>query len=143
MPFKTPGEKSRYDRERYRANREVFYKRIKERQMVLRKLAVEGKDHPCVDCGNEYPPYVMDYDHRDPTIKDGAISNMVQNSVRIEILLAEIAKCDVVCSNCHRIRTWRRKHWTELPLDTEGTLVVSGQGEDDGVLDCLSRQSTA
>ena len=60
---------------------------------------------PCMDCGVEYPPYVMDFDHRDPKDKDFTISANVR-SKSLETLRQEIAKCDVVCANCHRERTW-------------------------------------
>jgi hypothetical protein len=36
------------------------------------------------------------------------VSRLLQEGVATEKLLAEIAKCDLVCSNCHRIRTWER-----------------------------------
>ncbi len=68
-----------------------------------RALIDELKSVPCADCGVEYPPYVMDFDHRDPNTKLFRVSSRTHHST--EKLCAEIAKCDVVCSNCHRIRT--------------------------------------
>ena len=56
----------------------------------------------CIDCGFEGPPYVFDFDHRDPSQKEFAIS---QGIVSYEKLLKEAEKCDLVCSNCHRHRT--------------------------------------
>lgn len=60
---------------------------------------------PCVDCGVPYPHYVMDFDHR----RGEKIMNL-GNAQRVclskDKILAEIAKCDLVCSNCHRERTW-------------------------------------
>jgi len=50
----------------------------------------------------------MDFDHRDPSTKrialGGAVSSGKFNETEI---LKEVAKCDVVCANCHRIRTHR------------------------------------
>lgn len=66
------------------------------------------KEHPCQDCGQMYPPYVMDWDHRDPKDKVMTIADM-KNCTAWDKVLAEIAKCDLVCSNCHRIRTHRRR----------------------------------
>jgi len=68
------------------------------------------KSTTCVDCGVPYPPYVMDFDHRDPRTKRHDVSYMVNrgNSPWSEIL-KEIAKCDVVCVCCHRMRTWNPK----------------------------------
>ena len=57
----------------------------------------------CADCKRNYPPYVMDFDHlRDKKRAVSKCSSMT--SVR-----AEIVKCDIVCSNCHRERTHKRK----------------------------------
>lgn len=65
--------------------------------------------HPCADCGNNYPYYVMDFDHLPGHIKSNMIAHMKTNSW--EVILAEIAKCELVCSNCHRIRTHTRKQY--------------------------------
>ncbi|HSK92972.1 MAG TPA: hypothetical protein VLA76_02800 [Candidatus Angelobacter sp.] len=62
---------------------------------------------PCADCGGRYEPCAMDFDHRDPTTKNHTVTRMVGRS-STEVILAEVAKCDIVCANCHRLRTWRR-----------------------------------
>jgi len=67
----------------------------------------ERKSVPCTDCGIQYPPYVMDFDHV-RGIKEFHIAMSVQH-VSIKRLNAEMDKCDVVCSNCHRIRTYNRR----------------------------------
>ena len=54
----------------------------------------------CYKCG-ESRHWVLDFHHRDPSIKDGTITQMLLNSSR-EKLLQEIDKCDVLCANCHR-----------------------------------------
>ncbi|MGH2718466.1 MAG: hypothetical protein ACRDJU_07795, partial [Actinomycetota bacterium] len=61
---------------------------------------------PCMDCGQIYPFFVMDFDHRDRSQKEALISEYV-NRICKAPPLAEMAKCDVVCSNCHRIRTYQ------------------------------------
>jgi hypothetical protein len=71
-----------------------------------REVIREGKKKPCADCGVEYPWYVMDYDHVRGK-KKHTIAKMLQHQ-GIETIKEEIAKCDVVCSNCHRIRTFNR-----------------------------------
>ena len=54
-----------------------------------------------------YPSYVMDFDHRDPEIKNRTVSALPRlNSWKK--LLEETAKCDVVCANCHRVCTFQR-----------------------------------
>lgn len=52
----------------------------------------------------------MDFDHRDRDTKRFAIGNT--KLLHISVLLAEVAKCDLVCANCHRIRSYRRRDWT-------------------------------
>lgn len=75
----------------------------------------EAKDRPCTDCGVKYPYYCMDFDH----IRDKEW-NIGQDYTRIgiEVLKNEIKKCEVVCSNCHRKRTYERSHEKELENGT-------------------------
>lgn len=63
---------------------------------------------PCMDCGVSYPFYVMQYDHRPGTDKKGDLGKMVKGSYKWETILEEIAKCDLVCGNCHLARTYLR-----------------------------------
>lgn len=49
----------------------------------------------------------MDFDHRDPATKQYTVSRMVGRA-GTDAILVEVAKCDIVCANCHRVRTWRR-----------------------------------
>ena len=65
------------------------------------------KSEPCLDCGNRFPPEAMDFDHRPGTEKFGQISQLCREQ-SWSAVLEEIEKCDVVCSNCHRVRTSRR-----------------------------------
>lgn len=68
------------------------------------------KDVPCADCGGRFPAICMDFDHvRGEKIAN--ISVMVHQRVAWELVLAEVEKCDVICSNCHRIRTAERGGW--------------------------------
>lgn len=76
-------------------------RRREERTELINKI----KNVPCLDCGNSYPPYVMDFDHRDPGQKSFSIGGKGKNEHTLALLLEEIAKCDVVCANCHRERT--------------------------------------
>lgn len=64
--------------------------------------------HSCVDC-EEDDPDVLEFDHiPDRGKKVGNISEMVIRGAPLDRMRAEIAKCDVVCANCHRKRTKRR-----------------------------------
>jgi len=62
---------------------------------------------PCVDCGINYPYYVMDFDH----VRGQKHANVMElvSTLSKKRIDQEIAKCEIVCSNCHRIRTHMRK----------------------------------
>lgn len=65
-------------------------------------------EHGCADCGYNEPPAALDFDHRPGTKKIRNIK--AGHQFGWLALLAEVAKCDVVCANCHRIRTVNRRH---------------------------------
>lgn len=65
----------------------------------------------CVDCGLKDPahPEIYDLDHIPGVQKLGNIATFLTKGT-VEDMLAEVAKCQVVCANCHRIRTHSREH---------------------------------
>ena len=63
--------------------------------------------HPCVDCG-ETDSVVLTFDHIGDD-KRANVSDMVRNGLSVDAIRAEIAKCEVVCYNCHAIRTHERQ----------------------------------
>jgi hypothetical protein len=68
-----------------------------------KEIVIAAKQKPCVDCGKSYPSFVMDFHHRtDKQFQIGKYSSIAPSAKRLR---AEIAKCDVICANCHRIRT--------------------------------------
>ncbi len=71
-----------------------------------REFARQVKNRPCADCGVHYPYYVMDFDHREDEVKKFGLNSLGRTTMNF--LKREIAKCDVVCANCHRERTYRR-----------------------------------
>lgn len=89
----------------YEANREEFLRRNKVQHEKLRQLLEVHKQHPCVDCGKTYPQYVMDFDHLPGSTKVAKVSSLVYFGSE-KLLLDEIAKCELVCANCHRERTF-------------------------------------
>ena len=66
------------------------------------------KCKPCTDCGQQFHFCAMDFDHVKGT-KKFMLSRFSHSKHGIEKLKVEAAKCDVVCSNCHRIRTHNRR----------------------------------
>ena len=72
-----------------------------------RQAIIEEKSRPCMDCGKQYPSYVMDFDHVRGEKKTEV--GKMYNKTDLGTVRAEMDKCDVVCSNCHRERTHVRK----------------------------------
>jgi hypothetical protein len=102
--------RSAYGREHYEANRQRYIDQaaISKRKLTLARtkyLIKFFETNPCVDCG-ETDPIVLEFDHlRD---KSFAIGPQLSRK-NWESILAEMKKCEVVCANCHRRRTARRK----------------------------------
>src|SRR5881409_2593894 len=61
---------------------------------------------PCNDCGETFAPYVMQFDHRDPSTKKFWLTSSRAILKNRQELIAEVEKCDIVCANCHAIRTY-------------------------------------
>jgi hypothetical protein len=78
----------------------------RERYLKKRAWMRAIKDVPCADCGHRYPAPCMDFDHVRGR-KKFAVGQCL--SLKLSTLKKEIAKCDVVCANCHRLRTHRRR----------------------------------
>lgn len=89
---------------------EELEQRSSKAELYRERLATI-KSVPCCDCGRSYPSFVMDFDHRDPTTKSFTLATAVTGTRSWESIEAEIAKCDIVCSNCHRIRTAKSLGW--------------------------------
>ena len=102
-----------WKRENYLDNKEYFVQRDKKRRDEFKVIVADEKKKPCADCKREYPPYVMEFAHRDRVSKKFNVSDLKNFSSETK-LREEIAKCDVVCSNCHSIRTHIAKDF--LPL---------------------------
>jgi len=91
-------------RKHYENNREQYYRNNEIKKDRMRVYLKSIKDVPCNDCNIKYPSYVMDFDHRDQKQKLGSINSRIMRG-SWKKLQEEIKKCDVVCANCHRVRT--------------------------------------
>ena len=63
--------------------------------------------HPCVDCG-ETDLRVLEFDHRPGEVKSADVGRLLVTGFSWTSIERELAKCDVRCSNCHRIVTCER-----------------------------------
>jgi hypothetical protein len=93
-------------RNHYKRNKRQYTEKNLRSFKKRREFARKIKERPCADCGIQYPFYVMDFDHREDETKEFALNSLTR--VTMKALLSEIAKCDVVCANCHRERTYQR-----------------------------------
>jgi len=107
-------EKAAYDKAwrvaYYRTEKGLAYMRAANKRARQRNhdyIKAIKENATCMDCGVKYPYYVYDFDHREPCDKDDVVSRVAQRGVGIPRLQAELDKCDIVCSNCHRERTHR------------------------------------
>ena len=98
-------ENARRSYYRHHATRRAAYRQ----QYATRRALIDGlKNRPCLDCGRSYPSYVMEFHHRDPHTKVFKVS-VALVYYNLDLVMAEIAKCDLLCANCHRIREWGEK----------------------------------
>jgi hypothetical protein len=100
-----------------RLNQHSAYK--KKYDETIRILREMKENKPCTDCGNFFAHYIMEYDHvpeRGP--KKCSVAAAVGRGPGTLTFINELAKCDLVCANCHATRTWMRKQ--NMPLSSTG-----------------------
>ncbi len=107
MPNHDPEKNRQAVKKHYYAHKQYY--RDKNTKARTRKTAYvrQLKDNPCTDCGVKYPFYVMEFDHLDKLTKFKEIGRLLNNSWKQ--IKDEIAKCNLVCANCHRARTYKRR----------------------------------
>lgn len=115
MPLKDPNKRKEYHA---KYMKEVWYPKNKEKHISFvrrnKKQVAEFIDEykrkgSCTDCGFQGKkfPYVLDFDHlNDGLNKRFTIGSWSQAVLSISAIEQEMAKCELVCANCHRIRTF-------------------------------------
>lgn len=73
--------------------------RRQEHREKTNALSAYKREHGCRECGIDNP-IVLVFHHRDPAQKEFTIGNRVSR-MSLERLFEEVAKCDILCSNCH------------------------------------------
>ncbi len=99
----------KYRRKQYLATKDAHLTRTKKYKDKLNQFVRSTKEKPCTDCKIQYPWYVMQFDH----LADKAFTISRLNA-SWENIVKEIDKCEIVCANCHAIRTYKRRN--NLPL---------------------------
>ena len=112
MAYKDKKDQAKASKRHYEKNKD----KIKARTRVRNKSQEKKNRHfvkwvknrsCCIDCG-ETNPLVLDFDHVEGE-KIMNISDMARTSYSRETIMTEIDKCEVRCSNCHRIITHKRR----------------------------------
>ena len=94
-------------------DRRYYAERGKPARLARKRAAIDAartwmaalkEGVPCTDCGGVFPVYVMHWDHLPGFEKVGEISVMVASRTRA-VVLEELKKCELVCANCHVMRT--------------------------------------
>ena len=96
------------------------------RYALIDYVSVLKEASPCHDCENKFPACCMDFDHRPQETKVACVGTLVLTRT-LEEVEAEIAKCDLVCANCHRIRTQARSAHRRAAIGRELKLGLKTQ----------------
>ena len=110
MPWKDREKQREAIRKHYRENKQYYIDKAYKKRDTLRRWVYDLKNNtPCTDCGIQYPYYVTDFDHiEERGVKLNTISKLINMGSTIQVK-RELEKCDLVCANCHRIRTYNRR----------------------------------
>lgn len=93
-------------KEHYIKNKNKILLQVKQTKENYFEWYKSLKNKPCKDCGIKYPHYVMEFDHLHS--KKFQLGNAAKGYYSKKEVLNEINKCELVCANCHRIRTHLR-----------------------------------
>jgi hypothetical protein len=112
VPYKDPEKQRLYQQQHFQDNKEVVAQRKRDRRSKAKQYMQAAKTAPCTDCNMTFPHYVMDFDH----IANDKIKGLsvLAREGDLAGVITEMAKCELVCANCHRIRSWKRMK--NLPL---------------------------
>ncbi len=112
MPTKNIELLRKYRREWYKRNQEHAKSKTKQRKSILKEWLAEKKATLACNRCNEDHPATLDFHHKDRTIKEFPISTCITHGWSISRIEKEIAKCEVLCSNCHRKLHYNEKNGT-------------------------------
>lgn len=99
-----------FHRAHYQANKNAYKaSRTALKSKLIDWFRTYKETHPCADCGVQYHYYTMQFDHVADN-KEFDVSQMLSVTTSRQRIEAEMAKCELVCANCHTIRTHNRSH---------------------------------
>jgi hypothetical protein len=111
MPYKNREQQLSAQRKNYRENKSRYKNNQYQRRLEKAKWFYELKTTlKCCKCGQNHPA-CLQFHHIDSSTKMGDVTDLVRSGYKKEIILAEIAKCVVLCANCHMIEHWNERHY--------------------------------
>ena len=89
---------------------------LSRRQNEVREIIIAEKLRRgyCTDCKLTVTTenyFVFAFDHLDPALKKFQLSNAAATNKTVKAAEEEMSKCEMVCHNCHMIRTWKERHY--------------------------------
>jgi hypothetical protein len=111
------------NRGHYRNNKQYYIDKAQARRRELRvRFRAYKATLKCSRCP-ESDPVCLDFHHQDG--KEMAVTNAMKAGWSWKRLMSEIAKCIVLCANCHR-----KEHWSRSSLDRTFASEAEGTGFD-------------
>lgn len=99
-----------YLRQHYLNNKDYYRAKAKKSEEFISHVISSIKANtPCEDCKSYYDPICMDFDHLEQNEKLYNVSKGICFGYSLFRILKEIDKCEIVCANCHRLRTKNRR----------------------------------
>ena len=121
MPYKDREKRLEHAREYgkgwYQSHKQELIDRKNRRQREIWDWFRRYKSTlSCTDCEISHPA-LLQFHHRDRAEKSFTISKVISRATSVKRITDEMAKCDVVCVNCHAKRHWRETHETDSWLE--------------------------
>ena len=102
MPIKDLELRRAYRRAWYSRNKTSERKHIYGRKKKIKKWFEDYKKSlKCIRCGENHSA-TLDFHHKDTKTKEFGINSRVHSGYSIDLIKKELAKCEVLCANCHR-----------------------------------------
>jgi len=107
MPNKDPKIQKENQRKHYLANKQKYLNAQQRKRQRAKEFIAEYKKDKACQCGENHPA-CLEFHHRDEKTKESTIADAMYNW-GVERIKKEVAKCDLLCANCHR-----KLHYEEM-----------------------------
>ena|SRR5215207_2819089 len=116
MPYLSKVDQAAAAAKHYQANKSKIVQRSKtakrnQKQRIRETILSYLENRSCIIC-DEKDPIVLEFDHRVHSEKKFSIGEAASKAVTLKALAEEMEKCDVLCANCHRRKTYKERGHT-------------------------------